>query len=479
VGVLRRFELDVPPIAIETAQEFAQISPRHAETAIYFLHMLVPAGIDEFAIPMPNEHPFMVGQFLLCSAVHRYDIDPGLLEAALNADGHILPIMAAEAVLAWDRYHSFLGIAVQRLLGFVELFQNTAVDGLLELIRSLVRMDVEAFIEFVPIAVELFVMFRHIPEPYITVIEMLTLFLDNENVRMVAVEPVFALAVECFRNAEECEPGLDLLLAILETVDGFEVTPDIFEMAMRGFSSLAMAAGVAMTVFELAGFFARAGFHQQILEWYLHILANPEVESSCFCRMATIMLALFENCADDAVLSLFQAVLGRLNAKESHGFQGGFAVSVAAIVLTDTDRILAVLEAVGLSLSALVDCVDAVFSKGVIRYFDLKFIVAALFRLKDMPVFVYDDATTVGEVALTCLLKMIDRLAEGCESEGIGLEAADRGFGPGESDCFTRTDPFVRTVSRASLSEFLTAVLAGMEIPARFHPILAELQSKM
>ena len=441
---------DAVPAVVSACKEMVHLSPRHQEAAYYILYNVLPSGTHmDIELGCPTEDPLTYGRYIICVAFFQMDIDPGIIESCLKAEGYILPVLASQAILESDRYDNFLVLAVQRLFTFVPQFETAILKDLFSLIQRLIQKDGSVFMpivgEITQMIAKLFTQFVSEPEISLSLSSMIAVIAGLPECRSPVIGIFLPLAMEVLRHEETLETGFDLMIALFGPVDKLNVPREVFEIFMHAITHANPNELGFQSVFPTVAFFARNGYASALVKWYTTILQDSAIKGGQFKCMASVMIHLFKNCNDEEILSLLTAVVSRLQCSDpSHTIRSGLATSICAMVMIDKDRTVRILQTAGFRIEELVPEILDIFDVSCRSYLDRKVILVAMLMMKEVTARAYDSEMTLGELGARMVGKLVAWMNQDDKVSRCGLDEAEHQFALDGSEAIDQDDPFLK-----------------------------------
>lgn len=437
------------PFVVNCCKEMIHISPRHQEAAYYILYNVLPSGTSiDIDLGCPSEDPLTYGRYLKCVCWFQLDIDPGIIESCLRSEGHVLPILAAQALLDSDKYNGFLVAAVHRLFSFVPMFETAVLKDLFDLIQRLIQKDGSVFMPVLAEITEhiskLFIQFVSDSEVSLSLSSMIAVIAGFSGCRESVIGLFLPIAIESLRHEQTRETGFDLMIALFAQVDKIDIPSDAFEAFMFAVTNTDPNEMAFQSIFPTVAFFARNGFANVLVRWYASALANNSINGGQFKRMASVIIHLFRNCNDEEMALLVTAAVGRLQCKDpSHTIRGGLATSICAMIIIDKDRTLQILQRAGFRIEELIPTILDIFDVSCRAYLDRKVIMIAMFVLKDITAKAYDEDMTLGEVGARMVGVLMGWMNQDDQVTRFGVNEAEHQFAIDSSEAIDEDDPFL------------------------------------
>jgi hypothetical protein len=453
---------------VEVAKEMMEGSAQHQEVAFWLLSSILPANTAFEIDLVPPKDALSACRWLACTCLFGCPVDEEVVARGIAADGFIVPVLTAQAILETNRFDGLVVFAVERLLTFVPMFETEVLADFMDFVGKLVNRNLQ--------------LFGHLIEP---MIDFWQHEVKRQRVATSAVAILSALATvpdffeaigqrtlrhicAALRHPELCEMGMDFLAALYSRLEHSPFDPAVFELFLQAIVSAELSKGMLQAIFPIVALFARSGFAATLIPWFAALLRDKAIPGSHFLSLGTVFLAFFLNSSNEEMLVLVQAIIDRLE-EDSIGMIIGIAASLGTMAIVDCSRLMQILVSAEFPLDVLVREIADKFDCAEIYHVERKLIIAGLFQLPPSEFIVYDSLMAVSEFAIGLLVKLTIDLGLETDISRYGIDECDRRNSDGCST-FLADDPFVVSHPFFSLpyTEFVKTVLQGVTIPPRY-----------
>ena len=380
-------------IAVKECEEIWHESEIHEEAALYILNGILPSHhMYDIMVPIPDENPFCVGQYLKYIYTYEDDVSCSALDEALESENYVLLILAADALSRSE--YCFPEETVSFVSKMFEIIGEFETDGffyILSILQRLISSNPVIFAEDLESLLStLNELLGHCALNYTLFEPLCKTFAALSNVEDFHVPIMDAMTqsiVELLSDETTVDCGYDMILSLF--------CKDTEIVSQEAFATVIPAFYHALQTFELDP--SRGRVVMEILAYsvtcgdcefpvaFLTELMNSEMSGMFFTYLGSIIFGLFTKIPLENYADLLKAIIAKLTRMQSTVIQQNILCAFSAIALANKEAIEGVLAAAEIELvTFLVMFCDSAESWIIISPFDQRLCIAGLLQFADV-----------------------------------------------------------------------------------------------